>query len=115
MSLRDRLERDKPEPNSELKKTENKSNPFEQIKNRVQGKIIEQLTVDYNKIDDNHDELVKDIEKIAEELLQEEDNKLTIRDKDRIVSEILDEILGFGPITPLLRDQPALLPRTAQT
>lgn len=105
MSLRDRLEKDRKEANLELVKADIKSNPFENIKNRVQSKIIEQLSVDYSEIDNKQDQLIKDVEKIAEELLLEEDSKIPFAEQEKIIAEIVDEIIGFGPITPLIKDK----------
>lgn len=105
MSLRERLEKDKTEHILESKKNDTFENSYDSLKNKIQIKIIQELSVDYKKANEKYEELKEDIEKISEELLQEENEKLTTKEKEKIISEILDEIMGFGPITPFLRDR----------
>lgn len=104
MSLRRRLEKDKTKPQKQIKNNTYK-NTQDALKTKIHNKIIEELSVDYKKAGEKYDELKKDIEKISEDLLLEESTKLTSSDKQKIISEMLDEIIGFGPITPFLRDK----------
>lgn len=105
MSLRERLEKDKIEKKIEIKKNETLENSNDILKDKIQNKIIDELSVDYNKANEKHEELKKNIEKITEELLEEDNVKLTTKEQEKIISEIIDEITGFGPITPFLRDK----------
>lgn len=104
-SLRQRLEKDKPEVVIDTKKNEIFDNSFEILKVKIQNKVIQELSFDYKKANEKYDELKEDIEKLCEELLSEESRQLTKNEKEKVISEILDEIVGFGPITPFLRDR----------
>lgn len=44
------------------------------------------------------------ISRILENILKDEDVFVTRRQKDQVISETMDEILGYGPITPLIKD-----------
>ncbi len=106
MSLRDRLEKDKSQYKREIIRdndVQEKTNEI--IKNKIQNKIIQELSVDYKKANEKYDELKENIEKLSNEMLLSEKTKITATEKSKIISEILDEIIGFGPITPFLRDK----------
>ncbi len=105
MSLKDRLEKDKIESNHVIKKNDIHDNSNEALKNKIQNKIIQELSVDYKKANEKYDELKDNIEKLSEEMLKDEKITLTSKEKEKIISEILDEIIGFGPISPFLRDK----------
>ncbi len=105
MSLRDRLEKDRSEHKLELRHNDVQENSNEIIKNKIQNKIIQELAVDYKKAKEKYDELKENIRNLSEEMFQSEKIKFTVKEKEKIISEILDEIIGFGPITPFLRDK----------
>src|SRR3954447_11256552 len=45
-----------------------------------------------------------DIRTLLFELLAEESQPLTMAEREQILSDILDEVFGLGPLEPLLRD-----------
>ena len=49
-------------------------------------------------------ELERKVRGALQEAMQEEDVVLTPADRTRITQEIADDILGYGPIEPFLRD-----------
>lgn len=46
-----------------------------------------------------------EIKEIVGELLQEKRELLNSRERERLVSDVLDELLGLGPLEPLLEDE----------
>jgi len=52
-----------------------------------------------------HEELRKGIAEIVSELLIEEDEVLNRTERDALVSDVLDELFGLGPLEPLLQDE----------
>ena len=49
-------------------------------------------------------ELERKLEEIVEQIIDEEAPHLTNTERQRIITDIIDEVMGFGPITPLLTD-----------
>ncbi|MTI70607.1 MAG: CpaF family protein [Firmicutes bacterium] len=102
MSLSKRL--NKKNKNEEEIKKENTKDPHLELKNTLQNQVIEELTIDLKDVREDNEELKKEIEDIIKNYLEENSLAITRSDRNRILSEILDEIIGFGPITPLLND-----------
>src|SRR5215210_2807487 len=75
---------------------------FVDLKNRVQQKLIAELDpkLDLTKTD----EVRRNVEEIFNEILDAENIILTRVDRARLFEAVAAEILGFGPIEPLLRD-----------
>ena len=82
--------------------TAEQRNPFTDIKLRVQNKLINELkpTMDLNKTE----ELKKTILQSFEQILVEENIVLSRPERQRMFEQILAEIIGFGPIQPILDD-----------
>jgi pilus assembly protein CpaF len=78
------------------------TNDFIDLKNRVQQKLIAELDpkLDLTKTD----EVRKNVEEIFNEILDSENIVLTRVDRARLFEAVAAEILGFGPIEPLLKD-----------
>jgi pilus assembly protein CpaF len=78
------------------------TNDFIDLKNRVQQKLIAELDpkLDLTKTD----EVRKNVEEIFNEILDTENIVLTRVDRARLFEAVAAEILGFGPIEPLLKD-----------
>jgi pilus assembly protein CpaF len=76
---------------------------FEQIKKKLHNEIIDQL--DYEKVGQTpRDELGKQLRSTLTTLVESRSLPLNRLERERLVEEILDEILGLGPLEPLLRD-----------
>jgi pilus assembly protein CpaF len=75
---------------------------FIDLKNRVQQKLIAELDpkLDLTKTD----EVRRNVEEIFNEILDSENIVLTRVDRARLFEAVAAEILGFGPIEPLLKD-----------
>lgn len=77
-------------------------NEFLDLKNRVQQKLIAELDpkLDLTKTD----EVRRNVEEIFNEILDSENIVLSRVDRARLFEAVAAEILGFGPIEPLLKD-----------
>lgn len=103
MSLMKRLE----EKNYEKKTgkiSEKETDPYFDLKMKIQNSVIEELDIDFNEISDQNEELKEKINYIVLNNIEKESLNLTNIEKNKIKEELLDEIIGFGPITELLRD-----------
>jgi pilus assembly protein CpaF len=50
------------------------------------------------------EQLRNEVRRVAEELCQRSPNLLNRQERERLVSEVLDETFGLGPLEPLMRD-----------
>ena len=84
--------------------SEKEADPYSELKLKIQNKVIEELDIDFNEISDQNEELKQKINIIIIKHIEEESLNLTSNEKKKIKEELLDEIIGFGPITELLTD-----------
>jgi pilus assembly protein CpaF len=103
MSLVKRLEEVNTDKKSS-KHNEKEEDPYFELKTKIQNKVIEELEIDFNDISDQNEELKEKINSIVTKHIEEETLNLTSNQKRKIKEELLDEIIGFGPITGLLSD-----------
>jgi pilus assembly protein CpaF len=76
---------------------------FEDLKRHIHGKLVEKL--DFARVKDlQSDALRKDIRRVIEHLCDTENPLLNRMERERLIDEILDETLGFGPLEALLKD-----------
>lgn len=75
---------------------------YAELKERVQGRLLAELApdVDVSKIE----EVRHTIQELFEQILAEENIVLTRPERQRLFEQIADEILGYGPLQPLLAD-----------
>ena len=73
------------------------------LKTRVQNKLLSELdpSMDISKSDD----VRRTIMELFEQILNEENIVLSRPEKQRLFEQIAAEILGFGPLQPLLEDE----------
>ena len=112
MSLLRRIERGQEptaEPRSKLSELRVRRQPataardaYMDLKSRVQNKLIADLdpSMDISKTD----EVRGNIEELFDTVLSEEGIILSRAERQRLFEQIVAEILGFGPLEPLLRD-----------
>ncbi len=103
MSLMKRFE----EVNSDKKASkpnEKVADPYFDLKCNIQNKVIQDLDIDFNEISDQNEELKQEINFIITKNIEKESLNMTNNQKKKIKEELLDEIIGFGPITALLAD-----------
>ncbi|ERI91497.1 type II/IV secretion system protein [Clostridiales bacterium oral taxon 876 str. F0540] len=104
MSLMKRLEE------INIDKKTNKANekeidPYFELKMKMQNRVIEELDIDFNEISEQNEELKEKINYIIAKNIEQESLNMTNNQKNKIKEELLDEIIGFGPITGLLSDR----------
>lgn len=76
---------------------------FEQLKHQVHSKLVDKL--DLSKVSDlDPDTLRREIRLVIERLCDTENSLLNRMERERLIDEVLDETLGFGPLESLLRD-----------
>src|SRR3974377_2204194 len=76
---------------------------FRDVKFRIQSRVIQDLDP---KLDlSNQVEVRRQIEEIFGRVINEEGLALTRAARVRILEQITDEIIGLGPLEPLLRDE----------
>jgi pilus assembly protein CpaF len=115
MSLLERLQKEKsaePPEGGRPQKTKKaaaavREDPFEDIKSRIHERIIAEINTDSFKEEygaDPEESLEKEIASIVEKFLNDEGIYVTKLERQKLISEIIDESIGFGPINPLIHD-----------
>ncbi|MBI3949407.1 MAG: CpaF family protein [Acidobacteria bacterium] len=76
---------------------------YQSLKSRIHRNLIDKLDLTrLNAI--QRDVLRLEITRLVEDLLADESIPLNIAERERIVTEVGDEIFGLGPLEPLLQD-----------
>jgi pilus assembly protein CpaF len=78
--------------------------PFAELKRKVHQALLESLGPKLYDARLTQSELEQKVRVTLQEVLAQEDTPLTVADRTRIAQEIADDILGYGPIEPYLRD-----------
>lgn len=79
------------------------SSKFIELKVHLHQRLLDQLNL--SAIEDmKPEEFRVELEKIIAELLVETETPLNTTERKRIISDVIDEVLGLGPIEPLLKD-----------
>ena len=85
--------------------TANKSeNSYKDLKKRLHTKLLAELDTTKVNEDINNENTKQQIISLIETLLQEENIPIGLSDRKKLIEELIDDILGLGPIEPLLRD-----------
>ena len=77
---------------------------IEDIKKNIHLKLIEELSDIIFRKNINDAELKSKVGSSAQKLVYDNDFPLTIEEKTKIIGEIIDDIVGHGPIEEFLRD-----------
>ncbi|MAI30140.1 MAG: CpaF family protein [Rubripirellula sp.] len=76
---------------------------FEEVKVRIHSKLVDKL--DLTRVGDlKGDTLKREIRLVVEHLCDVEDTLLNRQERERIVEEVIDEVLGLGPLELILKD-----------
>jgi pilus assembly protein CpaF len=76
---------------------------FQNIKGRVHRRLIERLNLSsLDKL--TRDQVVEAIRKVVYDLLSQESAPLNFDEREELVTQVLDEIFGLGPLEPLIQD-----------
>ncbi|BEP27723.1 CpaF family protein [Helicovermis profundi] len=101
MSLKQRLE----QINEKVEESTKKINdPYYEFKNKILINVIEELEIDFKEISDKNQKMINEISYLIDNNIEKEDLNLTSNQKSRIREELINEIIGFGPISDLLKD-----------
>lgn len=110
MSILKRLQSDetrpgtgaKPRPQARTGVSSSSQLTYQDLKNRVQNTLI--ATLDPQMDISKTDEVRNSIRDLFDQLLNEENIVLSKPERSRMFDQIVAEILGFGPLQPLLED-----------
>jgi pilus assembly protein CpaF len=79
------------------------SSAVQEIKGRVHRKLLERLNL--SQLDTlERSQVLVEVRKVLHELLARETMPLNFEEREELSTQILDEIFGFGPLEPLLKD-----------
>ncbi|MGE5677750.1 MAG: CpaF family protein [Pseudomonadota bacterium] len=108
MSLLKRIEKEKTEIQSEGRqpvKDVKKEDPLGDVKSIIHKKIIQRVDTSMLGKDDDEQKLNADIAEIVEETLREKELHLSRTERQTMIDYIIDESIGFGPISRHLLDE----------
>ena len=77
-------------------------NEFSELKTRIHRKLVEQL--DLARMAGDDDTLREQVREVVTLLSEQENTLLNYSERQRLISEILDETFGLGPLEVLLAD-----------
>src|SRR5437660_11547919 len=76
---------------------------FDELKRQIHSKLVERL--DFTRVKDlSSDAMRRDIRRVIEHLCDTENPLLNRIEREKLIEEVLDETLGFGPLEILLKD-----------
>jgi pilus assembly protein CpaF len=76
---------------------------FNAVKTAIHRKLIQKLNLDrLNEI--RREDVRREMSQILENLVGGESTPMTFEERERLSSEVLDEVFGLGPLEPLLND-----------
>jgi pilus assembly protein CpaF len=76
---------------------------YDELKRQIHAKLVERL--DFTRVRDLSSEAMRrDIRRVIEHLCDTENPLLNRIEREKLIEEVLDETLGFGPLEPLLKD-----------
>jgi pilus assembly protein CpaF len=78
--------------------------PLAELRQKVHRALVEALGPRLYDSELSSDQLHDKVRDMLQRALEEEETPLTRQERQRLVSEIADDVLGFGPIEPMLRD-----------
>lgn len=84
-------------------KDSSKEDLYKDLKSRIFNKVVEEVSISHEDEDDMH-AIEDEILKIVNEVIENEAKYLTRNERNIITRDIINETIGFGPITPLLND-----------
>jgi len=92
-------------PKNVIGRRELEKQEYKNLIEKVQTRIVEEYNQNFEDMDENEKLLKDEIEKTLNIIVEEEGVKIKQTVFFEILQELLDEIMGFGPITPYLRDE----------
>ena len=77
---------------------------LEEVKVTVHGELLKELGPHLYASDMDQEELDRRVRAVLADVLSTQDRPISNKERTRITQEISDDILGYGPIEPFLRD-----------
>lgn len=87
---------------------ENPIGRFQDLVYSIHREVIKEIGNDYPRVAKGNladGGMEANIREMAEAIINNEGTYFTRSDREEIITLVLDEVMGFGPITPLLRDE----------
>jgi len=85
-----------------------RSDPYQSLKTKIHRRIIEEMSSEENRKllaeDAEPGTLEPAVDKIANTVMDEETVPVPRAERTKIIAEVVDEVLGYGPIDHLLKD-----------
>lgn len=94
-----------PQPSSALAKpkvSKEKADQFNTLKMRLHRKLIDQL--DLTRMVGDDETLRTQVKEVVSQLADQENTLLNFNERQRLISEVLDETFGLGPLEVILAD-----------
>lgn len=84
--------------------------PYEELKSEIHKTIIEELEEEISvkgqaKVQMSSEQMSLKIEELAADIIEEKADNIPFAEREKIISQIKDEVMGFGPINPLINDE----------
>ncbi|MFE6508969.1 CpaF family protein [Nocardioides sp. NPDC057767] len=92
------------EPDESPVRASRHADPFAKLKRSVHDTLLEELGPSLYADQLAEDELAQRVRVTVKSVLEREDTPLTAADRIRLAEEVANEILGHGPLEPLLHD-----------
>jgi pilus assembly protein CpaF len=86
------------------RRTARQGDPFADVKRSVHEGLLEALGPKLYDVQLDQRELELQVTQTLQAVLQHDETPLTVADRSRVAQEVADEILGYGPLEPYLRD-----------
>ncbi|MGE5593775.1 MAG: CpaF family protein [Betaproteobacteria bacterium] len=84
-----------------------REDPYAALKEKIHERLVKEIDKELlRKADSPADrqKLASEVEAVASKVLDEEPLPLIRSERAQVISEVIDDVLGLGPITPLLED-----------
>ena len=82
-----------------------KKRELDEIANEALARVIETISATSESPDKLYKkQVLEDTNKIINDILVETKRNLSFGDKQRVAGYVMDEVFGYGPITPLIND-----------
>jgi pilus assembly protein CpaF len=111
MSLSERLARQNGAPRGAVRATHGgqdqnarRTDPFADVRRNVHDALLETLGPKLYDANLNERELEQRVTETLQTVLDRDQTPMTAADRQRVALEVADEILGYGPLEPYLRD-----------
>lgn len=117
MSLKERLSQQKEQETEAGSKTETANtktsastlpeDPYRELKTKIHNHLLNELELEVlseDKKEAEDQQLKQDIKELTQEVIEAEEVHISPGDRRKVIQDIIDEIIGFGPINGLLED-----------